>query len=141
MIWLGLRKRVKAGLCLLVPCSFGVLLLVSAHAISGAGIVRDQSTIIELTNWRHPTKAVLERNGITLVELHISNKYPIFRVKFDFDPISSENSRNLNRICYELLEANGMWPYALVDSTDHIRLNVQWRKLKKEMFIEFIPIK
>ena len=120
--------------------AFGGLLLGVVYANGDYSTVSGSSSVVEVANWKHPAKVVFKRNGITLNELTISNGYPVFRVTFAFDPQSSENSHLLNRICYELLNANGMRPYTLLAPKDHVRLNVQWKKTEKEMSIDFIPI-
>ena len=82
--------------------------------------------ITDIAAWKHPTKAVFSKYGVTLTKVTLIDKHPIFSAQFPFDPQTSPNARRLERMCIELLHANGNWPYTLVVPEDSVAFEVKW---------------
>jgi hypothetical protein len=81
--------------------------------------------LINIDDWDHPTKAVIENNYMTLikVELTQNKKYPIFYVKF------SKNPQLFNKIVIEqavksIAEANEYWDFTLIDEEQKLQIDV-----------------
>gem|GEM_PF-4139000 len=55
--------------------------------------------------------------------------------------MTSENWHLVKKLCYELLEANGMWNYSLRSEEDQIQIQVSWDKYKRSMSFDFIQLK
>ena len=67
------------------------------HAVAQQGA--SQTAITDLASWKHPVKAVLQRNNVKLlkVEISINKKHPeqryfVFYVSLPYDPQSSETT-------------------------------------------------
>lgn len=82
--------------------------------------------ITDIATWKHPTKAVFSKYGVTLTKVTLIDKYPIFSAQFPFDPQTSPNARRLERMCVELLRANGNWSYTLEAPEDGVAFEVKW---------------
>ncbi|MCG6576994.1 hypothetical protein EGM97_20050 [Pseudomonas sp. AF32] len=70
---------------------------------------------VDLATWQHPTRIVLEKNGIKLERVQLCNggRYPIFLGEVPYDP--QGQTKDFFLPLYEQLrKANGKWPYVLV---------------------------
>ena len=106
----------------------------SASALSTAAPTVQVITDIE--HWRHPTKAVFAKFGVTLRKVTIAGRYPTFDVQFSFDPQTSPNEKKLDELCAAVLRANGQWPYSLVARDDKIEFDVAWDKRARKITID-----
>ena len=97
--------------------------------------------ISDISSWHHPTKKIFKAYGITLRSIELRKKIATFNVIFPFDPMTSENWHLVKKLCYELLEANGMWNYSLRSEKDQIQIQVSWNKYKRSMSFDFIHLK
>jgi len=76
---------------------------------------------LDLRNWQHPTKQVLESLDASIVEVNLCNddKYPIFQVALPVDLIYHSHdpvtSKYVGRLWRGMMKANGYWPFALLD--------------------------
>jgi hypothetical protein len=94
----------------------------------------DVKVITDIKTWHHPVKTVFQKNKVELskVELHDQN-YPVFYVKFPYDPMLGHNDNYFHPLYYDTLKANGFWNYALVDQEGGHRINITWDKKTKTM--------
>ena len=80
---------------------------------------------IQMAKWRHPTKEVMAGRQVRLLkaELCREDKFPVFTVKFPFDPQGATDSY-FNPLYVEMAAANGDWPFAFVDPEDNLVVTV-----------------
>jgi hypothetical protein len=78
-----------------------------------------------LTTWSHPAKQVLQKNavGLDAVQLCNEGKYPIFTVKFPYDP-RARTTDWFHRLYARMAQANGFWSFSFVDVVDNVIVNV-----------------
>lgn len=90
----------------------------------------DKTTIMDIRNWRHPTKGVFETCGfqVVKVELFKNKTYPVFYVKAD-------GSRNIDNpvMLSELAEKNGYWDYKIVDVRNEASVEVHCDRQGKKI--------
>jgi hypothetical protein len=82
---------------------------------------------VEISRWTHPAKAVLERRGsanLEWAELCNSRTYPIFGVRFKFDP-RGRTSDYFRPLYLEVLQANNGWPLAFVSLADNVVIDLK----------------
>lgn len=92
---------------------------------------------LDLKQWSHPTRRVLERKQIEIRKVELCNKdvYPIFTVSFRYDP-QGPNDAYYNKLFVEMAEANGFHSYSFVDPTWSIVMDVKVTG-KKELSISY----
>ncbi len=101
-----------------------LLLAVSLLGISLAA-AGDVKVISDITHWQHPVKSVFQKYKVTLVKVELHNQtYPVFFVKFPYDPLLGHNDNYFHPLYYDTLAANGFWNYAFVDPEDGHRINI-----------------
>ena len=94
----------------------------------------DVKVITDIKNWHHPVKAVFQKYKVELYKVELQNQtYPVFYVKFPYDPMLGHNDNYFHPLYYDTLEANGFWNYAFVDREDGRRINITWDKKTKTM--------
>jgi hypothetical protein len=76
---------------------------------------------IALDHWSHPTAEVLKKADVApnKVELCNQGKYPIFTVRFKYDP-RGRTSTYFNPLYARMASANGFWPFSFVDLDDSV---------------------
>jgi hypothetical protein len=81
---------------------------------------------LDLKQWSHPTKRVLDRKQIEIrkVELCNNDVYPIFTVSFRYDP-QGPNDAYYNKLFAEMAAANGYHSYSFVDPAWSIIMDVK----------------
>lgn len=82
---------------------------------------------VNLATWKHPTKQVLIRSQVHLDSLELCNAdtYPIFHVRFQYDPMALTDSFFVP--FYEaMFRANFQWPLAFVDTTDNETIIIRY---------------
>lgn len=81
--------------------------------------IGDKTVITDIAKWRHPTKAIFNKYGFTVlkIELFENNTYPVFHVKTDL----SQNIYN-QQMLIELAEKNGFWSFKLIDGQDYVEV-------------------
>jgi hypothetical protein len=113
--------------CLMLMVSSGFLLAVSVMA-------SDVKTITNIKEWHHPVKAVLQKHHVEIFKVELHNQtYPVFFVKFPYDPWLAHNDKYFKPLYHETLKANGFWDYALVDQSSGVRINIKWDKRTKTL--------
>ena len=89
----------------------------------------DVKVISDVQHWQHPVKSVLQKYKVTLVKVELQDQtYPVFYVKFPYDPMFGHNDGYFHPLYYDTLRANGFWNYAFVDQAGGHRINITWDK-------------
>jgi len=87
---------------------------------------------VDLTTWKHPTRAALIDHEFKIKKVQICNdgKYPVFYGEPKGNPSApSKNTNDYFAPLYEsVLKANGRWPYSLVYQRDHWAVSVSANK-------------
>jgi hypothetical protein len=126
LLQLPSTHAILAG-CLMLIVSIGFLLAVSVMA-------SDVKTITNIKEWHHPVKAVLLKHHVEIIKVELHNQtYPVFYVKFPYDPWLGHNDKFFKPLYYETLKANGFWDYAFVDQSSEVRINIKWDKKTKTL--------
>jgi hypothetical protein len=89
---------------------------------------------VDLAQWSHPTRTVLRQAGVVLLGVQLCNdaKYPIFTVKFKYDP-EGQTDRYFDPLYVRMGVANGYFPFSFVDEADREIVDVHYsrdRRLK-----------
>jgi hypothetical protein len=110
---------------------FMIISVLFIATMASAGNVK---VISDIEEWNHPVKNVLQKHNVILykVELH-DQTYPVFYVKFPYDPWFAHNDKYFRPLYYETLKANGFWDYAFVDHSFDCRININWDKKTKTL--------
>jgi hypothetical protein len=117
-------------LILVIPLFF-VLSMFLATDISLAG---DVTVISNIKEWHHPVKDVLKKQKVILYKVELHNKtYPIFYVRFPYDPRLGHNDKYFKPLYYETLKANGFWNYAFIDRSFQCRINITWDRKSRTL--------
>ena len=84
-----------------------------------AGYGSDKTVIIDISNWKHPVKAVFKEYNLKLIKVELinNNVYPVFYVE-DF----SGNYIFDIYLFKEVAKANGYWDYKIVFKDDFAEL-------------------
>ena len=94
----------------------------------------DLKVITDIPHWQHPVKSVLQKYKVTLVKVELHDQtYPVFYVKFPYDPMLGHNDNYFHPLYYDTLKANGFWNYAFVDLDGGSRINITWDKKSKTL--------
>ena len=97
-------------------------------------IAGDVTVIDNINEWKHPVKDVLNKHKVVLYKVELYNKtYPIFYVKFPYDPWFAHNDNFFNPLYYETLKANGFWDYSFIDRSFNCKVNIKWDKKSKTL--------
>lgn len=101
----------------------------------GSVLCADVNIIQNIDTWNHPVKTVLKKYNVKLykVELQNNSTYPIFYIKFPYDPMLAHNNNYFHPLYYDTLKANGFWNYAFIDQDNNIRINITWDKSTKTL--------
>ncbi len=91
-------------------------------------IAKDCSEV-DLKVWKHPTRAVLLKKEVEIVSVKLCNdrKYPIFYVRFKFDP-RGQTADYFKPLYSEMKKANGSHPFSFVALSDNTVVNVSFRQ-------------
>ncbi|MGO8763413.1 MAG: hypothetical protein ACLP2P_10280 [Desulfobaccales bacterium] len=94
----------------------------------------DVTMITNIKEWQHPVKDVLSKHQVILYKVELHNKtYPIFYVRFPYDPWFGHNDKFFKPLYYETLKANGFWDYAFIDQSFQCKVNITWDKKSKTL--------
>jgi hypothetical protein len=110
------------------------LILIGCWFWVTVAMATDVKVITDIKNWQHPVKTVFQKHKVELdkVELH-DQTYPVFYVKFPYDPMLGHNDNYFHSLYYDTLAANGFWNYAFVDLDSGNRINITWDKKTKTL--------
>ena len=97
-------------------------------------LASEVTVISNIQEWRHPVKDILIKHKVILYKVELHNKtYPIFYVRFPYDPRLAHNDKYFKPLYYETLKANGLWDYAFIDHSFQCRINITWDKKSKTL--------
>lgn len=97
-------------------------------------LASEVTVISNIKEWQHPVKDILIKHKVILYKVELHNKtYPIFYVRFPYDPRLSHNDNYFKPLYYETLKANGFWNYAFVDRSFQSRINITWDKKSRTL--------
>jgi hypothetical protein len=133
-----LFRKIISGMATYVirPITLGCLTFLILSGFSAGNVARagDVTIIDNIKEWQHPVKDVLSKHRVVLYKVGLHNKtYPIFYVKFPYDPWLGHNDNYFKPLYYETLKANGFWDYAFIDRSSHCRINITWDKKTKTL--------
>lgn len=109
------------------------VLLLMIFNVSAAS---EKIQVARYENWNHPVLAVFKKYGITVnkVSYSVDGTCPTFYAKFKYSPDPrAPDARSFHKIYFEALKANSLFPYALVDEEDDMRINVGWENWTKKI--------
>lgn len=82
---------------------------------------------VSLASWQHPVKALLAQKGVIIERVQLCNagKFPVFHVRFPFDP-QGQTEDYFGPLYEGMRKANGGEPYAFVSTTDNTIVSVRY---------------
>lgn len=90
--------------------------------------------ISNISQWQHPVKDIFHKHKVVLYKVELHNRtYPIFYVRFPYDPRLGHNDKYFKPLYYETLKANGFWNYAFIDRSFQCRINITWDKKSRTL--------
>jgi hypothetical protein len=133
-----LFNKIKSGLPVRLSrfLFWGIMLSLIMSSIWAVGIAKadDVTVISDIKEWQHPVKDVLNKHKVILYKVKLYNKtYPIFYVKFPYDPWLGHNDKFFKPLYYETLRANGFWDYSFIDPSFQCKINIKWDKQSKTL--------
>jgi hypothetical protein len=109
-------------------------LIISNFLAVGTSLADDVTVISNIQEWHHPVKDILNKNKVILYKVELHNKtYPIFYVRFPYDPRLGHNDKYFKPLYYETLKANGFWNYSFIDRSFQCKINITWDKKSKTL--------
>ena len=133
------KPRKAAGLLPILSIHFIItwflaLVVFSSFFLAIPAMAGDLKTITNIKEWDHPVKGVLQKHKVEILKVELHNQtYPVFYVKFPYDPWLGHNDNYFKPLYYETLKANGFWDYALVDQSSEVRITIKWDKKTKTL--------
>lgn len=108
--------------------------IISIFLAVGISLASEVTVISNIKEWRHPVKDILIKHKVILYKVELHNKtYPIFYVRFPYDPRLAHNDKYFKPLYYETLKANGFWNYAFIDRSFQCKINITWDKQSKTL--------
>jgi hypothetical protein len=108
--------------------------IISNFLAAGISLADEVTVISNIQEWRHPVKGVLDKHKVILYKVELHNKtYPIFYVRFPYDPRLGHNDKYFKPLYYETLQANGFWNYSFIDRSFQCKVNITWDKKSKTL--------
>jgi len=97
---------------------------------------------LDLKQWSHPTRRVLDHAQVELKKVELCNNdlYPIFTVWLKYHPMFG-NDKYFNKLYADMFAANGYHPFSFVDYSSNVVVDIEVTG-KKEISIsyeEFAP--
>lgn len=119
------RTLIVVSLFFFIICSF--LAVVNSLA--------DEVTVISnIQEWQHPVKDILHKHKVIIHKVELYNKtYPIFYVRFPYDPRLAHNDKYFKPLYYETLKANGFWNYSFIDRSFPCKITITWDKKSRTL--------
>ena len=110
------------------------LFLISIPLAVDISLASEVTVISNIKEWHHPVKDILNKQKVILYKVELHNKtYPIFYVRFPYDPRLAHNDKYFKPLYYETLKANGFWNYSFIDRSFQCRINITWDKKSKTL--------
>jgi hypothetical protein len=121
-----LRRRLIIG-------SF-LLFIISIFLAADISLAGEVTVISNIQEWHHPVKDILIKHKVILYKVELQNKtYPIFYVRFPYDPRLAHNDKYFKPLYYETLKANGFWNYSFIDRSFQCRINITWERKSRTL--------
>lgn len=128
----------------LIPALSSMALTIAHPAAPDLSRTDFYSTIVhdchvqDLSRWKHPVKQVLLDAGATIgkVELCNGDRFPVFTVTLPFDP-DGQTDAYFDKLFANLADANGFWPYALVDTSDDVVITATVETRKRQVTLHY----
>jgi hypothetical protein len=126
---------------ILAAALVGVMAAGSLGAVRGSRVFEvataradEVRVVANLKDWQHPVKEVLAKHKVILYKVELHHKtYPVFYVRFPYDPWFGHNDNYFKPLYYETLKANGFWDYSFIDQSFQCRINIKWDKKSKTL--------
>lgn len=85
-------------------------------------------TAVDLKAWRHPTRSLLLERKVAIEQVQLCNAgvYPVFFVRFPYDP-QGRTADYFLPLYDGMRRANGGHPYSFVAISDNTVVNVRYR--------------
>lgn len=110
-------------------------------SINATAWTEEVKVITNIAEWHHPVKDVFKKHKVKLYKVELNNKtYPIFYVKFPYDPSLGHNNSYFTPLYYETAKANGFWDYSFIDYEDNCRINIKWDKKTKTLTQDHVEL-
>ena len=110
------------------------LFIISIFLAVDISLAGEVTVISNIQEWHHPVKDILNKQKVILYKVELHNKtYPIFYVRFPYDPRLAHNDKYFKPLYYETLKANGFWDYAFIDRSFQCKINITWDKKSKTL--------
>ena len=110
------------------------ILIISNLLAVNISLANEVTVIRNIQEWHHPVKNILIKHKVSLYKVELHNKtYPIFYVRFPYDPRLAHNDKYFKPLYYETLKANGFWDYAFIDRSFQCKINITWDKKSKTL--------
>jgi hypothetical protein len=111
-----------------------LLFVISVFLVVGISHADEVTVISNIKEWHHPVKDIFNKQNVILYKVELHNKtYPIFYVRFPYDPRLAHNDNYFKPLYYETLKANGFWNYAFIDRSFQCKINITWDKKSKTL--------
>jgi hypothetical protein len=111
----------------LVPhqCLAALLLSLSGNRLYTS--IASGCSTVNVSTSDHPTKKVFTERGVHIVQVRLCNrrKYPIFHIRFPFDPQGQTPALFFAAVRRNEKKANGNWPYSFVGLSDNTIVSVE----------------
>jgi len=108
--------------------------IISMFLAVDTSLASEVTVISNIKEWQHPVKDILVKHKVILYKVELHNKtYPIFDVRFPYDPRLGHNDKYFKPLYYETLKANGFWNYAFVDRSFQCKITITWDKQSKTL--------
>lgn len=108
--------------------------LISILLAVDISLASEVTVISNIKEWHHPVKDILNKQKVILYKVELHNKtYPIFYVRFPYDPRLAHNDKYFKPLYYETLKANGFWNYSFIDRSFQCRINITWDKKSRTL--------
>lgn len=80
---------------------------------------------LDLATWKHPTRKVMEKRDVKIewVALCKQDQYPVFGVKFPYDP-RGQTRDYFSPLYIKMMKANGNWPFSFLSEQDRLLISV-----------------
>jgi hypothetical protein len=99
------------------------LFIISNFLAVDISLANEVIVITNIQEWHHPVKNILNKHKIILHKVELHNKtYPIFFVRFPYDPRLAHNDKYFKPLYYETLKPTGSGITLLLTAVSHARL-------------------
>jgi hypothetical protein len=108
--------------------------IISMFLAADNSLATEITVISNIKEWHHPVKDIFHKQRVILYKVELHNKtYPIFYVRFPYDPRLAHNDNYFKPLYYETLKANGFWDYSFIDRSFQCKIKITWDKKSKTL--------